>query len=649
MKKIVTSLAAFGLFASVLLTSNVLAQSPDRFSYQAVVRNSSNALVTNQAVGLQISILQGSANGTVVYAETQTQNTNANGLVSLEIGGGTVVSGSMASIDWANGPYFIKTETDPAGGTIYTIVGTTQLLSVPYALYAASSGSSTPGPAGPEGPTGATGSEGPAGPIGPTGPQGPAGPTGATGADGPAGPAGAMGPIGLTGPAGPIGATGPQGPAGSTGATGADGPAGPIGATGADGPAGPAGPIGATGPQGATGAQGPIGLTGSTGAQGPIGLTGPTGPTGPQGPAGSANITGTIDYLVKFTGANIGGNSVVRENGTGQVSINAAPNLVNRMYVFDSQLTANGDNQATIYGYRTRDSQNDGTGYSVFTGNNAVKGYNFWGDLYTFGVAGYSWNDYTRTGGVLGAQQGGTYWGSLGYKSSGNLTYGVYGSSAYANGGGFLSTNTYTGIGGGFYGGVVGSTSHGRIIGQLNSGNLFATYNMGNTYTYGKNIELVGAENEAKTAVYSVTSLEAKIYANGSAELVNGEVFIAFDANYKALLGDNPTVTASPNGNCNGLYIASVSKDGFIVRELNNGTSNAPISWIAVGTRIDHRMEEATQIVSAPDFNRNIQQVLFDDGNTDGKASGIWWDGEKLQFGELPEHLAKVERDKEGN
>jgi uncharacterized protein (TIGR02145 family) len=105
-------------------------------SYQAVVRDGSNNLVSSTSVGMQISILQGSASGTAVYVETQTPTSNANGLVSLEIGSGTVVSGTFASIDWANGPYFIKTETDPTGGTNYTITGTSQLLSVPYALHA---------------------------------------------------------------------------------------------------------------------------------------------------------------------------------------------------------------------------------------------------------------------------------------------------------------------------------------------------------------------------------------------------------------------------------------------------------------------------------------------------------------------------------
>lgn len=122
----------FSVLTAIFLTASAFAQSPEKMSYQAVIRNSSNVLVTNTQVGMQISILQGSPTGTLVYAETQTPTTNANGLVSIEIG----IGAGFSSIDWANGPFFIKTETDPAGGTDYTITGTSQLLSVPYALHA---------------------------------------------------------------------------------------------------------------------------------------------------------------------------------------------------------------------------------------------------------------------------------------------------------------------------------------------------------------------------------------------------------------------------------------------------------------------------------------------------------------------------------
>ena len=168
-------------------------QSQNNMSYQAVIRNSSNNLITNQAVGMRISILQGSAVGTEVYVETQNPISNINGLVTLEIGNGTPTLGTYNGINWANGPYFVKTETDPTGGNSYTVVGVSQLMSVPYALYALNSGSSIAGPMGPQGPAGVNGLDGA------TGPMGPQGPAGINGLDGATGPMGPQGPMGLSG------------------------------------------------------------------------------------------------------------------------------------------------------------------------------------------------------------------------------------------------------------------------------------------------------------------------------------------------------------------------------------------------------------------------------------------------------------------
>ena len=120
----------------LLLICGMMAQAPEKFSYQAVVRDASNQLINSHAVGVRVSVLQGAATGNPVYVETHTVTTNANGLMTLEIGAGSVQQGSFTDIDWANGPYFLKTETDPNGGTNYSVTSTQQLLSVPYALYA---------------------------------------------------------------------------------------------------------------------------------------------------------------------------------------------------------------------------------------------------------------------------------------------------------------------------------------------------------------------------------------------------------------------------------------------------------------------------------------------------------------------------------
>jgi len=129
------------LCIGLCLSISLWAQSPEKMSYQAVIRNSNNELLTNKEIGIEIKVLKGSITGNAVYVETHTATTNANGLISLEIGSGNATSGSFSTIDWANGSFYIQTKTDPNGGTNYSIIGTSQLLSVPYALYAKASGS----------------------------------------------------------------------------------------------------------------------------------------------------------------------------------------------------------------------------------------------------------------------------------------------------------------------------------------------------------------------------------------------------------------------------------------------------------------------------------------------------------------------------
>jgi uncharacterized protein (TIGR02145 family) len=123
---------------NLIIMTFLYAQPPEKMSYQTIIRDAGNNLVINQTIGTRVSILHDSSTGMAVYVENQTTTTNANGLLSIEIGSGTQVTGNFSSIDWSNGPYFIKTETDTAGGTNYTITGISQLLSVPYALHAKS-------------------------------------------------------------------------------------------------------------------------------------------------------------------------------------------------------------------------------------------------------------------------------------------------------------------------------------------------------------------------------------------------------------------------------------------------------------------------------------------------------------------------------
>lgn len=184
---------------STLLPFGLLAQAPQMFNYQGVARDNGGSILANQGIGLQIDIRQTTPTGTIVFSETHAATTNSFGLFNISIGNGTPQIGTLASVDWSNGPYFTEVGLDANGGTNYSSLGVSQMLSVPYALYAENSG--TPGPAGPQGPTGATGADGSDGATGANGTDGvtgATGPTGAAGATGPTGPAAGGGPTFIT-------------------------------------------------------------------------------------------------------------------------------------------------------------------------------------------------------------------------------------------------------------------------------------------------------------------------------------------------------------------------------------------------------------------------------------------------------------------
>lgn len=222
------------ILSALLLTCNAWAQSPFQFNFQAVARNLAGNPLTNQSVDFRLSVLQGSVNGPAVYMEEQAAVTNNFGLANLLVGSGDATMGSLATVEWENGPYFLQIELDILNGEGYQLMGTSALASVPYALHAKTSEQA--GPMGPQGEQGEDGkgifttisnSDGsftlvftdgssyttPSF-IGPQGEQGPAGETGAIGPQGEQGPAGEPGATGPAGPPGPQGLQGENGPMG---------------------------------------------------------------------------------------------------------------------------------------------------------------------------------------------------------------------------------------------------------------------------------------------------------------------------------------------------------------------------------------------------------------------------------------------------
>jgi hypothetical protein len=361
--------------------------------------------------------------------------------------------------------------------------------------------------------------------------------------------------------------------------------------------------------------------------------------------------TGTTNYVPRFGagGTGVAGivNSSTQDNGTGISIGNSGPIAQYQAYIYRQQLTSTGDGQSALHCFRTRDSQNDGTGYGNDKTNRASSSMNFWGDTYTFGNIGYSFNDFTRTGGSLGADVNGTYWSSAGYRSSAFMNYGLYATAALETGAGRSNVTTPAkGIGGGFVGDLMGAWFKGKVMGSISEGKLFASYNVGNTITDGRNIELVTTANGEKLPTYSVsTASEAKIYHDGAARLSRGKARINFTPEFLATLDKNnkPTITISPVGGWANIYIAKIDSRGFEVAEANNGRSNIDFNYIVVGKKSDYNTLPLSSEVLNKSFSENLPSVMFNEGNTEDSAQPMWWDGSKIQYSKPPLNSKEIE------
>ena len=282
----------------LLLTVNLWGQVPQQFSYQAVVRDENGQILKNEKISVRITLLKDSTSGETVYQEKHEPSTDTNGLFTIQIGASKLYAGDFSKIDWSTGIYYILSEIDLKGGSNYSIRGTSQLLSVPYALYA---GNSAKGEKGDKGDTGLPGNDGKSGSQGDKGDKGDDGLAGNDGKQGPQGDKGDKGDTGLPGNDGQTGPQGEKGDKGDNGLPGNDGQTGPQGDKGDKGDTGLPGNDGKTGAQGDKGDKGDTGLPGNdgkTGAQGDkgdkgdTGLPGNDGKTGAQGEKGDKGDTG---------------------------------------------------------------------------------------------------------------------------------------------------------------------------------------------------------------------------------------------------------------------------------------------------------------------------------------------------------------------
>lgn len=422
----------------MVVAGNAQAQSGlNGINYQAVARNANGTMLANQALTVQISILGGSANGPVQYQETHDVTTNQLGLFTLQVGNGAPVSGTFAGVPWANANQYLKVEVKTGGGSFETL-GSSQLKSVPFALYAANS---TPGPAGPQGA---------AGPVGPQGPVGAKGDKGDNGASGPAGPAG------------PVGAKGDKGD------------------NGAAGPAGPAGPVGAKGDKGDDGASGPAGPAGAKGDKGDDGAVGPAGPAGDiDGVAAGGDLSGTYPdpTVARIRSRPVSAVAPV----AGQVlkfdGVNWAPAADNGGGAFNLPYSATENNAGTLFSITNQgdgtslEGQSNSTTASISAVRGIINATSPGG--FSAGVRGISNGTGGLGVGVWGSQNG-SGWGVYGSTPNG---LGVYGNASAAGTGVYANSNTGTGLTATSNNGIPANIS---IFNNANNNNVLTASTVGN-------------------------------------------------------------------------------------------------------------------------------------------------------------------------
>lgn len=536
---------------------------PQQMNYQAVVRDAGGNVVANgTAVQLRFTIHDNTATGPGVYTETISTTANQFGLVNVQIGS----NANLSVVNWGNGNKFLQVEAN-INSAGFTDMGTTQLLSVPYALYAANGG----GPAGPTGATGPTGANGATGATGAQGLQGVTGTTGSTGLQGVTGPTGATGSGGgATGATGPTGATGATGSGG--GATGPTGATGVTGATGTKGATGATGSTGATGVTGATGNTGPQGITGATGSTGAQGVPGVTGTTGATGFLGNGSTAGNTTY---WNGSQWILNSSNIYNNGGNVGIGTTTPIA-KLQVESSAASSN-----TVYAVNS--STTNGSNWSLFGNYAAITGNGAPGTTqYQAGVYGYMTGNGTNSGGVVGAYSS-TYWGGLGYISNTGI-YGVYSNGPAMVNGGLTVADGTQGLGKLFTSDAAGLGSWQSANGLgLVSGNgitnRVARWRNANTLSYG-----IIYDDSTRVGINAAPSSFTRVYVRDSSAGPLSSMWIQQMNRATANVGLQVTANGMTNYyyvNPGGLAIAATSQDpsGYAMGAFWHDTSTSYLRY----------------------------------------------------------------------
>lgn len=358
---------------------------------------------------------------------------------------------------------------------------------------------------------------------------------------------------------------------------------------------------------------------------------------GAAGPSGGAIIAGNVGigtssptYKFDVTAAAAAPNTVARINNTsnGDALISSTAGAV--MY-------------AGFWANNTPTTS--GSDFAITTSNAAIQGQIQGNAQYSVGLLGNDVASVIRCGGVLGCEAVGV-WGMLGYAhSSGNLYSIWYVDGWWGTSGGWKTTGNnkpVQGIGMGGGGELMGQWTRGGLYGMNVKGSRYSMYVDGKTYTNDVIAQLTdnGAGAE-RTVSYVPTSTSVDVYAKGTAALSNGRAFVKFDRDYsKMISSETPViVTVTPMGKSNGVYIESVSPEGFTVVENNSGTSSISFSWISAGTKRGYENVNNPAELLSPEYDANMNDVMFNENDKENSGKPIWWDGEKLRFDKIPEEI----------
>lgn len=291
-------------------------------------------------------------------------------------------------------------------------------------------------------------------------------------------------------------------------------------------------------------------------------------------------------------------------------------------YFYNANSSTMGTLQSAVYAENDLDVPSTiGSAYTVTGTNEAIQGYNFHGDAYTFGIAGHTGGQDPRSGGVLGILD--SSWGSLGYKASSSNTYGAY----------FTNTGTGSGkkeepqsIGFGSYGDLMGGWVKGEIYGLYASGKDYAIYSRGDSYVSG--FQAFPSDNLGQREfTYTVTGTSVDVLTCGRARLKGGQTRLQFPVNFTMSVSDEIPITIlmTPIGQLADLSLKEVSPNAFSVVSRNVRT-DLEFNWVAIGVRKGYENVDIPPELKKVDFEENMERVAFNENNLDKSGQGIYYD-----------------------